>query len=182
MLQTDIENGCAVLISIHPEHVQEIIAGKKIVEYRKVRPRRDISFLVLYCTAPVKKITAVVEVNNCLVGSVEDVWNHTSHGAGIPQNVYLDYYEGKQNAIAFFLGEVYQMERPMGLSDLPGRKTSPQSFCYLDDADMEVIAKRKSTRTTTASCRGLFGEIHGIDKNTFSGMVPTDSKPVMAES
>ena len=144
-------NRCAILISIHPEHARKIIAGKKMVEYRKVRPRRDISFLVLYCTTPVKKITTLVEVKKCLLGSVEDVWNHTSYGAGISRNLYFDYYAGKQNAIAFFLGKVYKMEHPMNLSDLPGRKTSPQSFCYLDDEDMEIIAKRKPINPTTAS-------------------------------
>lgn len=141
---------CAILISIHPEHVSSIISGKKRFEYRKVLPRRDISFLVLYCTAPVKKITAVVEVKDRLVASLLDVWNITSRGSGISRSFYLDYYSGKQNASAFVLGNVYQMESPMDLSDLPGQKTSPQSFYYLDDKDMEIISKRKSNSPTIA--------------------------------
>ncbi|MCY3628496.1 MAG: hypothetical protein F4Z62_12735 [Rhodothermaceae bacterium] len=139
---------CAILISIHPEHVNSIISGEKKFEYRKVLPKRDISFLVLYCTAPVKKITAVVEVKDRLVSSLLDVWDKTSRGSGISRNFYLDYYSGKQNASAFVLGNVYQMESPMDLSDLPGRKTSPQSFCYLDDEDMEIISERKSSNPT----------------------------------
>ena len=59
----------AVLISIHPEHVDNIMSGEKVFEYRKILPRRDISFLVLYCTAPVKKIIAVAEVLGCVKGS-----------------------------------------------------------------------------------------------------------------
>ena len=156
----------AALISIHPEHVSSIISGKKVFEYRKVLPKRDISFLVLYCTAPVKKITAVVEVAGCLVDSLVDVWNITSHGSGISHSFYLDYYSGKQNASAFVLGNVYQMESPMDLSDLPGQKTSPQSFCYLDEKDMEIISKRKSISPTIASSMVFVGGIHGVGKST----------------
>ncbi len=141
----------AALISIRPEHANSIISGKKVYEYRKVLPKRDISSLVLYCTAPVKKITAVVEVKSRLVGSLAEIWNNTSHGSGISRNSYLDYYSGKQSASAFILGDVYQMESPMDLSDLPGQKTSPQSFYYLDEEDMEIISKRKTIHPTIAS-------------------------------
>lgn len=156
----------AALISIHPEHVSSIISGEKVFEYRKVLPKRDISFLVLYCTAPVKKITAVVEVVGRLVDSLVDVWNITSHGSGISHSFYLDYYSGKQNASAFVLGNVYQMESPMDLSDLPSQKTSPQSFCYLNDEDMEIISKRKSSSPTIASSMVFVGGIHGVGKST----------------
>ena len=68
----------AVLISIHPEHIDNIMSGKKVFEYRKILPKHDILFLVLYCTAPVKKITAVAEVLGRVVGSPAHVWNVTS--------------------------------------------------------------------------------------------------------
>lgn len=130
---------CAALISIHPEHANSIMLGKKTYEYRKVLPKRDISSLVLYCTAPVKKIIAMVEVKGRLVASLLEVWNDTSHGSGISYSSYSEYYSGRQNASALILGSVHQMKSPMDLSDLPGRKTSPQSFYYLDDKDMEAI-------------------------------------------
>lgn len=156
----------AALISIHPEHVSSIISGEKVFEYRKVLPKREISFLVLYCTAPVKKITAVVEVVDRLVDSLADVWNITSHGSGISHSFYLDYYSGKQKASAFVLGNVYQMESPMDLSDLPSQRTSPQSFCYLNDEDMEIISKRKSSSPASASSMVFVGGIHGVGKST----------------
>ncbi len=130
---------CAVLISIHPEHAESIISGDKVFEYRKVLPRRKISHLVLYCTVPVKKITAIVEVKYLLIDSRQNLWNITSHGSGITLDRYLDYYAGKQNACAFALGKVQKMRRPMDLSDLPGRKPHPQLFYYLDDDDIRVV-------------------------------------------
>ncbi|MCY4674445.1 MAG: hypothetical protein OXD43_11895 [Bacteroidetes bacterium] len=162
---------CAALISIHPEHARSIISGEKVFEYRKVLPKRDISFLVLYCTAPVKKITAVVEVKGRLVDCLAGIWNKTSRGSGISHSSYLDYYSGKQNASVFELGEVYQMENPMDLSDLPGRKTSPQSFYYLDDEDMEIISKRKRIRPTVASFMDSVGGIHSVEKSASSDHV-----------
>jgi len=132
---------CAILISIHPEHARDIIAGKKLYEYRKVLPARNISYLVLYSTAPVKKITAVVEVKDRLVDSLQEIWKKTSEGSGISHQLYLDYYSDRRIACAFALGNVYQIENPIGLSDLPGCKTSPQLFYYLDDLDMKFICK-----------------------------------------
>ncbi len=129
----------AILISIHPEHADSIISGEKVFEYRKVLPRRQISHMVLYCTVPVKKITAIVEVKNCLIDSLQNVWDNTSHGSGITLNRYMDYYAGKQNACVLALGKVQKMRRPMALSDLPGRKTYPQLFYYLDDDDIRVV-------------------------------------------
>lgn len=162
---------CAALISIHPEHVRSIISGEKVFEYRKVLPKRNISFLVLYCTAPVKKITAVVEVKGRLVDCLADIWNKTSHGSGISHSSYLDYYSGKQSASVFELGKVYQMESPMDLSDLPGQKTSPQSFCYLDDEDMDIISKRRRIRPAVASFMDSARGIHGVDKSASSDHV-----------
>lgn len=163
--------GRAVLISIHPEYVKSIISGEKVYEYRKFLPKQEISFLVLYCTAPVRKITAVVEVRGCLVGSLADIWDRTSRGSGISHSLYSDYYSGKQSASVFILGDVYQMESPMDLSDLPSQKTAPQSFCYLDDKDMEIISERKSPRPTIASSMDFVEDIRGVDQSASPGHV-----------
>jgi len=69
---------CKVLMSINPEHVDNIMSGKKVFEFRKVKCKRKIDSIVIYSTAPVMKIVGEVEV----VGLIEDT------GCCLGKNLY----------------------------------------------------------------------------------------------
>ena len=55
-----------ILISINPEHVQNIIAGIKKYEYRKIAAKQDISSIIIYETTPIKRIVAEAEIVDVL--------------------------------------------------------------------------------------------------------------------
>jgi predicted transcriptional regulator len=129
----------AVIVSIHPEHVEKILSGDKKYEYRKVAPKRAITHIVIYCTAPVKRIVALVEVTACISGSPTSVWEATSSGAGIPRSHYRKYFHGHRHATAFRLGSVYKISEPLKYSELSSHKIVPQSFCYLNNVDFQMI-------------------------------------------
>ena len=44
-----------IIISINPEHVENIINGTKKYEYRTKAAKQDISSIIIYETVPVKK-------------------------------------------------------------------------------------------------------------------------------
>ncbi|MCE7914682.1 MAG: hypothetical protein DYH15_08370 [Nitrosomonas sp. PRO4] len=156
----------AVLISMHPEHVANILSGAKVFEYRKVMPTQDISYLILYCTAPVKKIVAAVEVVGRLVGPPSRVWVDTAYGAGITRKFYRDYFSGKSSAGSFTLGNVYELPEPLELAKLSSCKVPPQSFCYLNARDTSQILKQASPIPSTPSSLIFVGGIHGVGKTT----------------
>lgn len=156
----------AVLISIHPEHVANILSGEKVFEYRKVMPTQDILYLVLYCTAPVKRIVAVVEVIGRREGAPSRVWADTAYGSGITRKFYRDYFSGKSNAGSFTLGNVYELSEPLELADLSSCKAPPQSFCYLSAHDTNQILKKASPISSTPSSLIFVGGIHGVGKTT----------------
>jgi adenylate kinase len=158
--------GRAVLISIHSEHVANILNGRKVFEYRKIIPQHEVSHLVFYCTAPVMKIVAVAEVVGCVVGSPTRVWNVTSFGAGISRRFFREYFSGQQSACAFSLGKVYEIGEPLDLLSLTGIKSPPQSFCYLDDNDMEIVLEKRLPMPSVASHMVFVGGIHGVGKST----------------
>lgn len=158
--------GKAVLISIHPKHIANILDGKKIFEYRKVMPSQKVSHLVLYSTAPVMKIVAVAEVVGRIVGSPTKVWNVTSFGSGISRSFFREYYEGQRQACALSLGRVYELASPMSLSSLAGVKTPPQSFSYLNDDDIGLILKNRSKAAAVDSKMVFVGGVHGVGKST----------------
>lgn len=48
-----------ILLSIKPKYVEEILAGRKLVEYRKRIPRDDnVKQVLIYASYPVKRIVA----------------------------------------------------------------------------------------------------------------------------
>ena len=121
-----------ILLSINPEHVVNILKGTKKVEYRKVKcTREDIEEIIIYSTAPVKKVVAQVELKNILVDSPERIWNITKEISGITREFFDAYYYERKFAVAYELGNIKTFSKPKNLSDF-GVSFAPQSFVYID--------------------------------------------------
>ena len=121
---------CGILLSINPEHVENILNGSKKVEYRKAKCRNDVDKILIYSTSPVKKIIGEVTVLEVIEDLPDNVWRLTSRDAGITKSFFDKYYENKPKAYAFKLGKVTKYEEPLSLSDL-GIHSAPQSFMYI---------------------------------------------------
>ena len=72
---------CKILLSIKPEFVERIMDGSKIYEFRKRKCSKDINGIIIYSTAPVKKVVAEAEVSGILEGTPEQVWEKTKSQA-----------------------------------------------------------------------------------------------------
>jgi predicted transcriptional regulator len=119
-----------LLLSINPEHVENILRGTKKFEFRKVGSRRTVTKIVIYSTAPVSMIVGEVEVTGMVGGSPDEVWQQTAELSGISREFFDSYYAGRDKAIAYRLGEVSTYESPKRLADF-GVSSAPQSFVYL---------------------------------------------------
>ena len=119
-----------MLLSINPEHVENILSGKKRYEFRKVRCRDDISSIIIYATSPIMRVVAEVEVIDIIVDAPQVVWDITSKYAGISKTFFNQYYEGRKKAVAYELGEVQIYSEPRPLAEL-GISHAPQSFVYV---------------------------------------------------
>ena len=65
-----------IILSIHPSHIEKILSGEKQYEYRKRIPM-DIRYIVVYATAPIKMIVALIEIDSVIKGTPEAVWKKT---------------------------------------------------------------------------------------------------------
>lgn len=122
---------CKLLMSINPQHVNNILSGKKKYEYRKMRCKQKVDSIVIYSTAPVMQVVGEVEVKDIIEDSPEKVWDRTSNAAGIDKSFFDSYYYGKNVAVAYVLGKVKRFSKPHYLSDY-GVKSAPQSFVYVN--------------------------------------------------
>ncbi|MCD8309260.1 MAG: ASCH domain-containing protein [Clostridia bacterium] len=119
-----------ILISINPEHVENILNGTKKYEYRKIAAKQDISSIIIYETTPVKMVVAEAEIVDVLMLSPEELWKQTKNESGISKDFFDDYFQDREIAYAYKLGNIKIYDTPKLLSDY-GIKAAPQSFVYI---------------------------------------------------
>lgn len=121
-----------VLLSIHPEHAENILAGTKRFEYRKAIPRDpSVDTVVLYATQPVGKIVGEFSVSEILSGTPDSLWRKTRGASGISRRFFMDYFDGRDTAFAIGVDSPQRYATPQELVDVIETTTPPQSFRYL---------------------------------------------------
>ena len=121
---------CKMLLSINPEHVENIMNGNKKFEFRKVRCRPDVDKIIIYATSPIMKVVGEADVIDVIVDFPEQVWELTSAFAGVSKTFYDKYYQDKEIAVAYRLDKVKKYNNPLSLADF-GIRFAPQSFVYV---------------------------------------------------
>ena len=69
-----------VLFSINPKHVESILSGNKLVEYRKTICRRPVDTVLIYSTSPVQKVVAQAKLKKVLVDTPDNIWKKICRG------------------------------------------------------------------------------------------------------
>jgi len=120
-----------ILLSIHPRHANNIIAGSKKYEFRRTIPTREFENVWLYVTAPVGAIAGYFESEGQVLGKPHAVWESCKDAAGITEKEFYDYFNGLEIAHAIKVGNFFA--RPfVTIKDLMGgTDRPPQSFCYI---------------------------------------------------
>ncbi|MGD6731091.1 MAG: hypothetical protein ACPKMZ_08465 [Pleomorphochaeta sp.] len=121
---------CKMLLSINPEHINNIFIGSKRFEFRKTICKKDVDTIVFYATNPIKKVVGEANVRNILIDTPEKIWELTSEFSGISKYFFEEYYKNKKNAVAFQIDHVLKYQKPKTLEEL-GIYRAPQSFQYL---------------------------------------------------
>lgn len=121
----------ALLLSIKPEYVGQILRGTKKYEYRKRLAKEDTDTIYVYSTAPEMKVVASVEVLGRMSASPTALWEQTKKHAGISRAKYREYFHGRKTAYAYKLGSVRVFDEAKPLSEF-GVSVAPQSFVYIE--------------------------------------------------
>jgi len=120
-----------MLLSINPQHVENILSGVKRYEFRKVRCRPDVDKMLIYSTAPVMMVVGEAQIVGIIEDKPEKVWELTANYSGIDKSFFDQYYREKDKAVAYKLGKIKKYLEPLKLSDF-GISFAPQSFVYVE--------------------------------------------------
>ena len=118
-----------IIVSINPRHVNNIINGSKRYEYRTRIASKGVNKLLIYETAPIKKVVAEVDVIEILSLDPNALWEQTKDYSGISKEFFDKYFKNRSVAYAYKLGKVKVYDEPKSLIEF-GLRTAPQSFAY----------------------------------------------------
>ncbi|MBE5924676.1 MAG: hypothetical protein E7271_09465 [Lachnospiraceae bacterium] len=124
---------CAILLSINPEHVENIMNGTKKYEFRKKACKRHVDKILIYSTNPIMRVVGEAEVEDVLIDNPETIWKKTEKKSGIDKAFFDKYYEDREQAVAYKLKNVIKYIKPKKLIEY-GISCAPQSFRYVEEA------------------------------------------------
>lgn len=142
--------GAVLLISVHPRFAEEILSGRKRVEFRRKRPGRRLDYLVIYATAPQKVIVCFAEVKEVDKGKPIRIWQRYAKVSGIDRASFLKYCGDQPSACAISLGRVYSLRDPQPISFVDEAQTPPQGFRYVS---ADCIPRLRALSNVTARVR-----------------------------
>lgn len=127
-----------VLISIKPQYVEKIILREKLYEFRRSIFKQEVDRVIIYCTAPVKKIIGYFDLDQIIQDSPSNLWNNFSNYGGIEKKEFFDYFEGKDEGFALKIGNLEVFDDGIDVSLLKEFR-GPQSFKYVNDEYFEKL-------------------------------------------
>ncbi|KAA5541885.1 ASCH domain-containing protein [Roseiconus nitratireducens] len=140
-----------LFLSIHPEHVQAIVEGRKSVELRKRKPSIAPGCMaVIYATTPKCEVVAVATVVALQVGEPNEIWRNSGKLAAVSKQDFREYYEGAEKAVGIHLSNIAVLRKPISLKELRRRWCGfqpPQQYRYLDTSQQNFIATRETTQS-----------------------------------
>ena len=131
-----------IILSIHPKHIEKILSGEKRYEYRKRIPQ-DINYLIVYATAPTKKVVAIIEVDMVIKDTPQNIWDVTQNESGVSYEFFMNYFNEVSTAYAIKIRNIYKMPTPIDITVIDGVKCGPQAYQYVNGSLKDICNKFK---------------------------------------
>lgn len=119
------------ILSIKPQFVDEIVAGRKRYEFRKKGFKEHVNKIYVYASSPVCRIIGEFLLGKVLEGEPDRIWSLTSAKAGITRAYFDEYYNQRSIAYALEITSFVPYKEPINPYETIARFTPPQSFCYV---------------------------------------------------
>jgi predicted transcriptional regulator len=119
-----------VILSIKPKYVHAILAGEKLVEFRKAAFKKEVEKIYIYSSAPEKKIVGYFIISKVVEAAPKKLWQKFHRVGGIEKESFFDYYKDKELGYSLCISEVNQFDEHIDPYQTIKNFTPPQSYCY----------------------------------------------------
>ena len=158
-----MESNTALLVSIQPRFVEQIFAGTKTVELRRIRPRVTAGGLVIiYASGSQKALVGAFLIADMIAASPTTIWRHYGSKTGLTKREFDGYFANSETAFAIEVARTWRLASPIQLATLrrqQGGFHAPQSYRYLDLGEVLSIggeallgARRRKKKTSATLC------------------------------
>lgn len=118
------------LLSIKPTYADAILEGRKKVEFRKTKFQRAVTHIVIYATAPIKRVIGWFTTGDFHESSPARLWRRFSAVGGIARVPFQTYFEGRKTGVAIDVHKPRRLKTSVSLARITS-KPPPQSYVYL---------------------------------------------------
>lgn len=122
-----------ILLSIKPEYVEQIERHTKLFEFRKRKFKNVPSEILIYASAPVKRIVGIIQVGAFIEDTPISLWSRCKQNAGIKEKAFFEYFKGKNQGIAIVIKDYIKFVSPIDPYKVNSGFTPPQSYAYFDN-------------------------------------------------
>lgn len=124
-----------IIISIRPEHVRNIMTGRKTVELRRRFPESLAAggLMLIYSSSPEQALVGAARIENVTRMKPISLWQAFRKQVCVPRDFFNAYFAGADEGFGVVLGETVQFDRPIPVTELKERFSfsPPQSFRYV---------------------------------------------------
>jgi len=121
------------ILSIKPQFVEEIMAGRKLFEFRKKSFKQEVNIVFVYASSPICRIVGEFKLGAVLEGTPEQVWSLTADHSGISKSFYDQYFCRHKVSYALEIKSFKRYKTPINPYQTIKDFRAPQSFCYTDE-------------------------------------------------
>lgn len=122
-----------VLLSIKPKYANAILAGQKLVEFRKLTFKKEIERVYIYSSAPEQRIIGYFTIADIVSDTPEELWKQFSSVGSISEEDFFDYFADKEIGYSIKIKSVNKFRKSKNPKDIFKNFVPPQSYMYCEE-------------------------------------------------
>jgi predicted transcriptional regulator len=122
-----------VLLSIKPKYANAILAGEKLVEFRKLVFKKPIERVYIYSSAPEQRIIGYFIIEDIIADTPKELWKQFNKVGSIAEEDFFEYFANKKIGYSIKIKSVNRFRKSKNPKEIFENFFPPQSYMYCEE-------------------------------------------------
>jgi predicted transcriptional regulator len=122
-----------VLLSIKPKYANAILAGEKLVEFRKLTFKQEIERVYIYSSSPEQRIIGYFTIEDIISDTPKRLWKMFNNVGSIEEADFFEYFANKEIGYSIKIKHVNRFKESKDPKEIFKNFVAPQSYMYCDE-------------------------------------------------